>query len=247
MQDPNVSVDQLSSIVLSEPVLTTRLLRIANSAMMRRGPIEITNVKTAISRLGFDMVQTAAVSLTFNETFRAPDGSSLAKYLDALRKHSIKVAALAYILAKNVPSVRSPDEALLAGLLHTIGKFYILIRANAFPELFANPDALEQLISAWHTGVGRAIVESWGYPEQIVEAVDEHELIQRDRSGPADITDIVIVANLLAKAEEGSTTEPLDLDQIPSLRRMNIDAEMLQKLIAESDEEIRSMAQAFSN
>jgi putative nucleotidyltransferase with HDIG domain len=246
LNDPDVSIDTLSSIVLSEPALTARLLRMANSAMMRRGPLEITDVKTAMSRVGLDMVQNAAVSLAANEAFHASDGSPLREHLDKTRKHSIKVCALAYALAKKVKITGKPDEAMLAGLLHAIGKFYILTRADDFPELFDNTEALEGLLNEWHTGVGRAIVESWGFPEEIVDAVDEHELLDRENLGQADIADIVIVANLLANADEEQTTEQLELDQVPSVLRMKIDGETVRNIMQESDEEIRSMTQALA-
>ena len=246
LSDPDVSIDTLSSIVLSEPALTARLLRMANSAMMRRGPLEITDVKTAMSRVGLDMVQNAAVSLAANEAFQVADGSPLREHLDKTRKHSIKVCAVAYALAKRVKISGKPDEAMLAGLLHAIGKFYILTRADDFPELFANAEALEGLLNEWHTGVGRAIVESWGFPEEIVDAVDEHELLDREKLGQADIADIVIVANLLANADEEQTTEQLELDQLPSVLRMKIDGETVWNLMQESDEEIRSMTQALA-
>jgi len=135
---------------------------------------------------------------------------------------------------------------MLAGLLHAIGKFYILTRADDFPELFANAAALDGLLNEWHTGVGRAIVESWGFPEEIVDAVDEHELLDREKLGQADIADIVIVANLLANADEEQTTEQLELDQLPSVLRMKIDGETVWNLMQESDEEIRSMTQALA-
>lgn len=247
LNDPDVSIDTLSGIILSEPALAARLMRMANSAMMRRGTLEITDIKTAISRVGLDMVQNAAVSIAASEAFKAPDGSPLREHLDKTRKHSIRVCALAYVLAKNVRNSGKPDEAMLAGLLHAIGKFYILTRADDFPELFANTEALEALLNEWNSGVGRAIVESWGFPEDIVAAVDEHEMVDREGFGQADIADIVIVANMLAKADEENATEQPGLDQLPSLSRMKIDSEAVHKIIRESDEEIRSMTQALAS
>ncbi len=95
LNDPDVSIEKLSAIVLSEPTLTARLMRMANSAMLHRGTVEITDIKTAISRVGLDMVQNAAVSLAANEAFQVPDGSALRQHLDEIRRHSIKVCALA--------------------------------------------------------------------------------------------------------------------------------------------------------
>lgn len=246
LNDPDVSIESISRIVLSEPILTARLLRMANSAMLHRGTFEITNVNAAISRIGLEMVKNTVVSLAVDEAFHAPDGSSLGEQISRVRKHSVKVCAISYILAKKVENSGNPDEAMLAGLLHAIGKFYILTRANDFPELFANKDTLEKLLAKWHTGVGHAIVESWGFPEQITDAVDGHEIIDREKFGKADTVDIVIVANLLAKAGEDPSTEQPDLDQVSSLLRMKIDGETVRNLIQESDEEIRSMTQVMA-
>jgi HD-like signal output (HDOD) protein len=77
LNDPGVSIDTLSRIAVSEPVLTARLMRMANSAMLHRGTLEITNLKTAISRIGLDMVHNAAVSLALNQAFPAREDSIL--------------------------------------------------------------------------------------------------------------------------------------------------------------------------
>ncbi len=246
LKDPDVSIDSLSTIVLTEPMLTVRLLRMANSAMMQRGPLEVTDVKVAMSRIGLNMVQSAAMSVAADEAFQAPKGSLLSMRLNKIRKHSIKVGALAYVLAKKVPNSGSPDDAMLAGLLHSIGKFYILARADESPELIANEVAMERLLNEWYTGVGRAIVEFWGFPAHIIDAVDEHESVDRHTAGNADITDIIIVANFLAKTEQEHDEEQEMLDHMPSVLRMKLDGETVLNLIQESDEEINSIVQALA-
>ena len=246
LKDPDISIDSLSSIVLTEPMLTVRLLKMANSAMMQRGPLEVTDVKVAMSRIGMNMVQSAAMSVAADEAFQAPKGSLLSMRLNKIRKHSIKVGALAYVLAKKVPNSGNPDDAMLAGLLHSIGKFYILARADESPELIANEVAMETLLNEWYTGVGRAIVEFWGFPAHIVDAVDEHESVDRHTAGNGDITDIIIVANFLAKTEQENDEEQETLDHMPSVLRMKLDGETVLNLIQESDEEISSIIQALA-
>ncbi len=245
ISDPNGSIKTLSRIILTEPMLTSRIMRMANSAMMRRGPLEVTSIEIAISRIGFDMVQNAAMSFVFREAFGTPDSGFLREHLARIRRHSTKVGVLAYVLAKKVKNFVKPDEAMLAGLLHAIGKFYILIHAKEFPELFVNTKALEECINAWYADVGRVIVESWDFPEQIVDAVGEHEIVDRKKSDPVEIKDIISVANLLVQADEEQNIEHLKLDQIPSFLRMNIDDETVKNLTREFDEEISSMTQAL--
>ena len=53
LDDPAVSTDMMTRIVLSDPVLTAQLMRLANSALLMRGSQEVTDLKTAISRIGF--------------------------------------------------------------------------------------------------------------------------------------------------------------------------------------------------
>ena len=245
LNNPNVSIDKVARIVMAEPALTTRLLRIANSALLRRDSPEITDVKAAINRLGFEMVRNAAVSLAVDKSFTAPKGGVLRAHIDETRNHCVEVCALAYVLAKRQSNIKA-DEAMLVGLLHDIGKFYILSRIEAFPDLLDEEQTLRQLLQDWHTGVGRAIVESWEFPEQIAEAVDEHEVLDREHFGPADLTDIVSVANLLAHLDEPDYAQDFDPSQMPACQRLNIDTDGIEELLQESEEEIRSMAQALN-
>jgi len=245
LSEPNVNVDRIARIVLSEPVLSARLLRIANSAMMRRGSLEITDVRVAISRLGFEMVRNTAVSLAVDSAFRPPAKGPLRRHIEETRRHSVRVAVLSYILARRMADAVKPDEAMLTGLLHAIGRFYILMRANAFPELFDHPDVLQGLMKDWHPGVGRAIVEAWGFPEPIAAAVDEHDVLDREHAGRADVADIVLVANLLANRDETAQVALPAMASIPACVKLKIDEQLGMRVLAESEQEILSMSQAL--
>lgn len=243
IRDPNSDNRTLAAIVATEPALAARLMRMANSAMMRRGPIEVTDIPTAISRVGMDMVQNAAVSFAAREAFRTPPGSPCVNELKRLRQGSVNVAAIAYVLARHVRGIRKPDEAMLAGLLHSVGKFYIFTRAADHPELFTNREVLDDLVSQWHTGVARAIVESWHFPDSIAVAVDEQEVRERDRTAPADLSDLLFVANVLGRAGFEAAQHLGDLD---ALARMNMDTDKLAGILANQEEEIRSMVAAMT-
>jgi len=247
LRDPDVDINRLGLIIMSEPTLAARLLRMANSVMMRRsGTMEITDINTAISRIGLTMVQNAAVSFAAREAFTTAAGSAMQERLERLRRHSVKVAAFAYMLGRKADYIGKADEAMLAGLLHSVGKFYILTRAESFPELFADEAALDELIAQWHSGVGRAIVESWGFPESIALAVDEHELLERGDMDAADVTDLVLVANLLATFPDEEHGRWEELHGLPSLARMNLEGESLQALVESSREDVASMVSAMT-
>lgn len=245
MSDPDVSIDKIARIIVADPVLTTRLVRMANSALLRRGTIEITDVKTALSRIGLELVRNTVVSMALDATFKAPAGSILHERIDAVRKHSSHVAALAYILARRQPGFEHAEDAMLAGLLHDIGKFYILNRVQAFPDLFDDPQQLDELLAGWHTGVGKAIVESWGFPVSIAEAVDEHESLERNHYTSPDIVDVVLVANLIDNIKDLAEDEMPDFASIPACKRLRLSYEAIRKILEESAEEISSMESAL--
>ena len=246
LNDPEVSIDKITRIVLSDPLLTAQLLRMSNSAMLMRGSQEVTDLKTAISRMGFKIVRNAAVSRAMDSTFSAPEGSFLRSHISDLRKHSVQVASLSYLLAKRQSHMKHPDEAMLAGLLHDIGKFYILTRIEEFPDLLNNDEEFSELLVQWHTGVGRSIVESWGFRDQIAEAVDEHEELDRTHLGPADLTDVVIAGNLIAKMNDQQVSEWPDIDGIPSCQKLQLNKQTVDKILEESADEIDSLSQALN-
>ncbi|EED31321.1 hypothetical protein NOR53_2689 [gamma proteobacterium NOR5-3] len=241
--DPDSDINSLGVIIAGEPALAARLMRMANSAMMRRGPMEVTDINTAISRVGMDMVQNAAVSFAAREAFTFPKGSPFIDDLNKLRLHSGKVASISYVLAKNSRFAGKPDEAMLAGLLHAVGKFYILTKAADHPALFTDREAVDNLLAQWHCGVARAIVESWEFPESIAIGIDEQELKERDRIGSANVSDILFIANVLARAGIKVASELGDLD---ALARLRMNAEKLAQVLEEREEDIQEMVEALS-
>lgn len=238
MDDPSADVHAVAAVVAREPALAARLMRMANSALLRRGTMEITNLPTAISRVGMDMVLNAAVSFAAREAFRPPPGSACAEAIEALRGRSVRVAVIAFVISRRLKTVGKPEEAMLAGLLHGVGRFYVYTRAAAHPALFADGGALEALVQDWHSGVARAIVEAWGFPEAIAHAVCEQETDRRDRRGQPTIGDVLYVAMDVTSVLEDPDR---DLANSDALARLRLDAADLAEILRDLDPVIRAM------
>lgn len=246
LDDPDSSAETIARIVSVEPSLVARLLRIANSAAINPAGSQVTDLPNAVSRLGFNLVRNTAVSCAMEQTFDSKDMGPFREEAETLWEHSVRVASLSYILARKHSSV-NPDEAMLAGLLHDIGKLYMFLRAKEFPELFEDIQALKEFQQQWHPGIGRAILEAWNFSDEIVTAVDEHESLDRAYAfSKADLTDVVVVANILSYLNSGGPYDDVDLNELSSCKRMKLNTDACKTALEESEEEYRSLMQALA-
>src|ERR1700727_2070602 len=138
LSDPKSSLEQVVRVVGSEPALAARLMRISNSASLNRTGRAVNDLRTAINRLGYNMVRSAAISFAMAQIRNANKLAGLEPYLDDLWQRSTRVAAFSYVLARTCSAV-NPDEAMLAGMMHGIGKLYVLTRAPTHVGLFGTP------------------------------------------------------------------------------------------------------------
>lgn len=245
LEDPNVSVDRVTKLASAEPVLASQILRLANSAMYRHSGPEVADLARAISRVGFQVVRNAAIMFGMKQLMFAKAVAPHRQYLQALWEHSVRVAAISRIVSLNTRTL-NPDAAMLGGLMHDIGKFYVVMRAKDYPALFANEEALAEIAQEWHTGIGRALLESWELPEAMAVAADEHENLERDpkRTVP-DLADIVLVANLLSHSGEGGRYAGVAWAELPSYRRLGINEGKLQAIIEASEVEAQDAVRAL--
>ena len=244
LQDPEVSADQVARIVGTEPVFCARLLKVANSVLINGAGERITDIKMAVTRMGFRLAYTTAVAIAVEQMLATPDSEALHPYLEELWYHSVEVAAYAYVIAKKQTRV-NPDTAMLAGLLHDIGKFYILSRARHYPVLFSDKQALESIVDEWHTSIGKSIMEAWDFSEEMCLVADEHEVLGREHSSAPDLTDIVLVANLFSHKDDDETVPTLEWDAIPATRRLELSEQAAADIMQASRQEIDAIRQVL--
>ena len=72
---------------------------------------------------------------------------------------------------------------------------------------------MRQVIEGWHASIGKAILESWGLPEELQHAVEHQDELDAEQDGDVSMTDVLIAAKLLAKGET-------DGAKFPALRRV---------------------------
>jgi HD-like signal output (HDOD) protein len=244
LSDENVSQDMVVRVVGSEPALAARLMQIGNSAALNFSGKPITELRSAISRMGFNMVRSAAIAFAMSQLKKQDALKGLEVPLEELWKRSAAVAAMSHAVARRYSKV-NPDTALLAGLLHGIGQLYILTRSAQHPGLFANQAVYASIVRDWHSAIAKALLENWEMAEEVIEAVSNFEDLERLHSGPVDLTDVVTVGNLLAAFKDHPETIELNMHDVAACKRMQIDRASYEQLIDESEHEIDTLRQAL--
>ncbi len=244
LSDEEVSQEKVVRVIGSEPMLAARLLQIANSAAINYSGRPITELRTAIARLGFNMVRSAAIAFAMSQLKKSDTLKGLEQPLDDLWQTSAAVAAMSYVVAKRFSRV-NPDTAMLAGLLHGIGRLYILTRVTRYPGLLADQGVYSGIVREWHTPIAQALLENWEMAEEIITAVSNYEDLERKHAGPSDLTDVLTVSHLLSAFKDHPDTLELNMHDVTACRRLQIDTSGYQQLIEESQHEIDALRDAL--
>jgi len=245
LADAKSSTDQVCRVVGSEPALAARLLRIANSASINRSGRAVTDLRTAINRIGYNMVRSASMSFAMTQIRLGNKLASLAPHLNDLWERSTYVAAYAFILARTCSKV-NPDEAMLTGMMHGIGKLYILTRAADHPELFASEIALNDIVSEWYPSIGKAILENWDFAESMAHAVGQEDFSRPD-GDPPNLTDVVGVAILMVSYGTDVAGLERELQTLPAAWRLGLTESKTLAVMQDSAAEITALSQALAS
>jgi HD-like signal output (HDOD) protein len=246
LSDPKSSVEQVVRVVGSEPSLAARLLRIANSASLNRSGKTVTDLRTAVNRIGYNMVRSAAMSFSMAQIRNSSKLVGLEDHLTKLWQRSTVVAAFAFVLARTCTKVNA-DEAMLTGMMHGMGKLYVLTRAIDHPELFLSGRTLDDIIGEWHASIGKAILENWEFSESMAQAVGDQGDFTRVHDGPPDLSDVIVVAILMAEHAGDIHGLEAALEGLPAAKRIGLNEEKTQAVMRESSAEVAALSQALGN
>lgn len=197
LRDVNVSTRQLAEAVGCDPMLTARLLRLANSPYysLRKN---ITSVQFAIEAIGTrTLYEIVMLGLTADSFAKEIRNSVLGRLI---WEHSLTVALLSRELS-NILGMRGSEDSFICGLLHDIGKI-MLLRADVerFTGLLENKEENEmlnreyELFGYTHAQVGALVAKRWSLPESVSHVIlHHHNASQADQS--------VIMAHLVNVAD----------------------------------------------
>jgi hypothetical protein len=242
LNEADCHTDMAARLVQAEPLLAARTVAIANSVAYNRAGHDVTNVRAAVQRVGFRTLGALAASVIVRQLASEIVDPGLRAKADALWIHSAHVAALAQVIARRVSFV-DPETAMFAGIVHEVGAFYLLSRAEEFPGLLDG--GTEEWIEHGEVAIGRGVLLKLGVPVPVMGAIEA--LWNGMRALPPEtLGDTLLLANDLAPfpsplhERPGATT----LDSAATID-FTVGEGTLAQVLAESADEVKSLTAAL--
>ena len=184
--------------------MSAKILQLANSAFFGL-PRRVTNPQDAVLLLGLETVKALAVATNVFTYFGESKASVIS--LTAVRNHSTGVASLAKrIAATQGMDKQMADGAVIAGLLHDVGKLvlsaklpalYTSVLRTADSERLSLVEAEKRLMGSSHAELGAYLLGLWGFPDGVLQAVAFHHSPQRSLTAQPTALTAVHIANIV--------------------------------------------------
>lgn len=200
LDDDNCTAKQLEELILHDPSLSARILRLANSAYYSLR-CRVKTISHAITLLGMNLVSSLAIGINIFDTF-TKGMKSEAALISQLWTHSCGVG----VLVKKIWSIkrcnpREAEYAFLCGLLHDLGKVVLFkTYPGKYSEIYAAEKTEDDMsISAYevenygadHSIIGEMLAKQWGFPKELSGLLRKHH-------DPAEAKDRMVAAVMLA-------------------------------------------------
>jgi len=159
--------------------------------------------------------------------------------------HSLNVAAISRILAKKTRLV-SPDLAMLAGLIHGIGVLVIDDFLLQHHDLMLDHLEIDHAIQVLRPEISGLLLRKWNFSDDLILVAEECGQWSRDKKTPADLCDLVLVANYLGLMKNDRNHSLPHVDSMPAIGKLDITSEDSINAIKESAIVRKNIEKLFS-
>lgn len=198
-----VDLLQAASLIEDDPVLTAKLLKMANSAFFGLNR-SVTNARDAIQVMGLIKVRALVIGASLGEGFHRVGGVNLNQFW----RYSLNAANLSRYIA--LPIKIDESTAFTAGLVHGIGELMMHV---GMPEAMLDLDrsipmldlkrarAEKGLFGFSYAEVGAELAKEWRFPKKMIDAI-QHQTAPFDHDVYEPIAGVIHVASWRARAQE---------------------------------------------
>jgi HD-like signal output (HDOD) protein len=227
---PEPDLRKISQLINTDPVLTTRLLRLANSAQFQLSS-KISSVSQALAIMGLNQVRSLVSAAAVAGAFRAIAGVDLNQFW----RYSLNVAKLSRTLGGMVR--QNQPATFTAGLIHATGE--LVMRARMPQEMAAldvkapllglkRANAEHKALGFSYADVGAGFAKSWLFPQSTVDALQQQRTPFQD-DGYEPMAGVLHLAVWRAHAKEANYDAQDLIDTFPDVvaLALGIDIDMV--------------------
>lgn len=217
--DPNSDMNALMRVISTDASVSARMLKVANSPIMRRSEKEVTDLKVALTTMGMKYASNLAMGVAMAQMFESKN-AIVNKQLKRSWNESAEVAGLCKAFCQFGTELE-PSVAMLAGLVHQIGVLPVLTFAESHQALAADERLLEAAMHSLHPKIGAQILRRWEFSEELVSVCEGYMQFDRERD-EADYVDVVTVAVLQNQREGHPFFSQVDKNTVAAYGRLNM-------------------------
>lgn len=242
-EDPDSTVQDIERVIMKDQSLTTRILRLANSAYYGY-PRRISTISEASVLLGFQAIRSITLTASVNGLLmKEVHGYGLEE--NQLWRQSQSSAIISRYIAKKLRFAKV-DQAYVAGLLRDIGKvivsYYLTEHFKQIMSIVENEgisflEAEEKVLGFHHGQVGAEVAKKWSLPEELVEAIAYHHSPEQASINPK-LTSIIHLADAIVMMMGiglGVDGMIYNLSE-KAIETLGIDGLMLEQIISEASD-----------
>ena len=250
LNDPDCNLEMVIKFIQLEPLLSAKVVAIANSVVFNRSGKKITDVRSAVTLIGLRTVRNLATAVVVQQ-LTGPQVRN--EMVTQLWQHSAHVAALAQVIARRITK-QDPDTAMFAGIIHEISWFYLLAREKYYPGLVD-----ESIASSWNSDedledeteleceikIGTAILKALSVPEPVIDGI---VYLWRGylTFPPSTLGDTLLFADQLAPVKSPFILPSNQMGYSIANIDLLTDEETLSAVLKDSEAEVRSLTEALS-
>lgn len=239
--DDLVMAETVGVIIQSDPVITAKMIMVANSALYGgRAPIE--SLQQAVVRLGLENTRKLVMTYVVKELFDSKT-SEMKSHMQAVWKHSQHVASLCRLLAGHLDGF-DVEQAQLAGLVHDIGEVAILQYAQQHEELRDNPEKLLEVVKSMRPQITGMLLDQWKFGPEFVAVGEGCEEWFRNPTDQPDLCDLVLIAQyhaMIGTPKQRSLPPIAALPAFAKLGMGNLAIEQIIEFMKKSRDKIKSI------
>src|SRR5262245_2903311 len=198
----------LANVIQTDPALTGRVLRVANSSFYSLSR-NVTTIETAVAVMGVNAFKNIALSFTLAQTFSGPRGERFD--FDRLWRRSLTAAVAAQLISQTV-GFRN-EETFIASLLQDIGiATMAVLRKNDYLEVLDEKavtglpvSVVEKRIFGFdHQEVGAELLKTWGLPETVYLPIRHHHNVENAPQSLRNLCTVLWASDRLSAIYHGT-------------------------------------------